>query len=145
MQVHCHTTQALQGQTPAERIVDGHDMTEPKLQTLASNNPIATTAIFEQTVRHVRSILYGVDLDGKKNVPLDQRDRGIAGVPVVDSQVKENNKRGASHVHVPQFYGAASCPRCLHIWQATWCSRLRLWLRSTPSFEVSCRSRSMQS
>ena len=102
--MHCHATQALQGQTPADRIVDGHDMTEPTLQTLASDNPIATTVIFNQTVQNVRGILYGIDLDGKKTIPLDDRERGIAGVPVADSAVAENNKRGASHIHA-QFYG----------------------------------------
>ena len=37
-------------------------------------------------------------------MPIEERDRGIAGVPVADSHVKENNKRGASHTHA-QFHG----------------------------------------
>ena len=142
--MQCHTTQALQGQTPADRIVDGHDMTEPTLQTLASNNPIATTAIFDQTVHNVRSILYGLDLDGKKNVPIDQRDRGIAGMPDADSDVKEKNKRGASHVHV-QFYGGILPSILGGVAGHPVLEDIRLWLRSTLSFEASCRSRCMQS
>lgn len=102
--MHSHATQALQGQTPADRIVDGHNMTEPTLQTLASDNPIATTVVFKQTMQNVRGILYGVDVDAKKTVPIDDRERGIAGVPVAHSEVTENNKRGASHGHA-QFYG----------------------------------------
>ena len=82
-------------------------MTEPTLQALACNNPIAGTAFFERGVKNLVTNLYGFDSTSKKTKRLHERNRGIAGVPVHNSHVKENNKRGSSHIHA-QFHGGIS-------------------------------------
>ena len=119
-------TEALQGQTQQERKLgdfggkhgvfdpakgeekaEGFAMYEKRLQKLASDNPIATTLVFNQRLENVRSNLIGRSKQRKTNDALDARAKGMWGVSSSNHDVKECNDRASLHVH-GQHHGGAS-------------------------------------
>ena len=96
---------ALNGQTKAERKQGGMD--ESFLQRLAAQNPIATTLSFQLTKENVRTNLFAHDRKRKVNKPLNERNKGIFGIPVANRDVIESNQRDAFHAH-GQHYGGAT-------------------------------------
>lgn len=48
------------------------------------------------------------------DVPTEDRDKGICGVPLANRDVKETNKRTALHIH-GQFYGGAQPALLAHV------------------------------
>ena len=90
----------------AQADYEGYDMDEAALQMRAARHPIACTLSFEHTVKNVMTNLIRVDAQRKKNEG-DNRLKGAYGVLVSYDFVKENNKRGSSHIHA-QLKGGAT-------------------------------------
>ena len=72
---------------------------EPALQRLASENPVATTAVFRHLLSNVRTNLIGLSDARLINSPLEKRPKGMWGVNSCNRDVKECNDRAALHVH----------------------------------------------
>ena len=69
---------------------------EAALQRLASNNPIATTAVFQHLMRNMRTNLIGLSSARLTNEPLEARSRrGIWGQPTCNRDVVECNDRAS--------------------------------------------------
>ena len=82
------------------------EMDEAALQMRAARHPVACTLSFEHTVKNVLTNLIRVDVLRKKNEG-ENRLKGAHGVSTSYGFVKENNKRGSSHIHC-QIKGGAT-------------------------------------
>ena len=73
---------------------------EAALQRLASNNPIATTAVFKHLLANVQANLIGLSTARLANEPLEARPRrGLWGMNTCHRAVVECNDRASQHIH----------------------------------------------
>ena len=76
------------------------DFGETALQRLASNNPIATTAVFKHLLANVHANLVGLSTARLSNEPLEARPRrGLWGMNTCHRAVVECNDRASQHIH----------------------------------------------
>ena len=75
-------------------------LSENALQRLASNNPVATTAVFKHLLDNVHANLIGMPAARLTNEPLEARSSiGLWGMNTCHRDVVECNDRASQHIH----------------------------------------------
>ena len=90
----------LEGALPSRPMNTKVDLREAALQRLASNNPIATTAVFKHLLANVQTNLIGMSTARLTNESIEARPRrGLWGMNTCHRAVVECNDRASQHIH----------------------------------------------